>query len=808
MKNQNRIHTYCLSVVHGIGNLLYKSSFFLLFVFNLTESKAITVTYTVTSYQDFITNLSLGIADANTNSNDIIIQLVNTGNLILPATMTLSVPQQINLFHGSLTITKSTGNVAGFSGTNYSGSAIPFIDIGTVRPGCFVRIEGIHFESFHNDEIIRIEHDAYNVTITANSFDQNLRLPSRDLWCIASYSAREIDVDENIFTDSDNGIKFRIIDGISEFHQVSVSLNKIFFSATNFLGIFVENLYQTANVEMEISGNKITYGTDAITILNSSASFTATPLLSLHILSNTIENSKRAFCLTGANKTWEFNGNVTKHITDDDFYISTLPGASAINKNVFGLDLIGTNSLGYLPINNTNTFGPSSSLDFFADIPGYYGKGIKIIGLDVQGSIRIHSGTTLTDPYNRVTIRQCKVKATTPDKPIEYDYDDYFPEIDVSGIINCNNIMNITMSVVPQSGFIFDPHFRHYVIDFYTSNTAGSLVDYIGSYPVNNCAILNHTFFLPVPQGVIVNNNSRLATTITSLGDAIGTVSIGTSPAYYTAPGIISTCCCTDLNIAVAAPSVQPNAPYIFSCVNQEITMVPSCTGGSQNSYDWTVTQNSQTIDQHTGGTYSYTFAAEGLYTVSVTANGSSCNSSEAEETIYISNCTEIPCDQCLSSFAPTVETNYVISAWTKEANAVNTTVTYEKPQIEIYFVNVNAATNLEYTFHPEGAIIDGWQRIEEQFTIPADANEIKIRLMSNTSENVFFDDVRIFPANGSMKSYVYDPENLRFVAELDERNYATFYEYDESGMLIRTKKETERGIMTLKESRNNSVLK
>ncbi len=38
------------------------------------------------------------------------------------------------------------------------------------------------------------------------------------------------------------------------------------------------------------------------------------------------------------------------------------------------------------------------------------------------------------------------------------------------------------------------------------------------------------------------------------------------------------------------------------------------------------------------------------------------------------------------------------------------------------------------------------------------------------------------------MKSYVYDPINLRLVAELDANNYATFYEYDAEGGLIRTK--------------------
>ena len=59
-------------------------------------------------------------------------------------------------------------------------------------------------------------------------------------------------------------------------------------------------------------------------------------------------------------------------------------------------------------------------------------------------------------------------------------------------------------------------------------------------------------------------------------------------------------------------------------------------------------------------------------------------------------------------------------------------------------------------------------------------------------------------PKNSSFVTYVYDPLTLRLVAELDEHNYATIYEYDEEGALIRVKKETERGVQTIQESRNN----
>jgi len=54
------------------------------------------------------------------------------------------------------------------------------------------------------------------------------------------------------------------------------------------------------------------------------------------------------------------------------------------------------------------------------------------------------------------------------------------------------------------------------------------------------------------------------------------------------------------------------------------------------------------------------------------------------------------------------------------------------------------------------------------------------------------------------MKSFVYNPSTQKLVAELDENNFATLYEYDDEGILIRVKKETERGVMTIKETRSN----
>jgi len=134
------------------------------------------------------------------------------------------------------------------------------------------------------------------------------------------------------------------------------------------------------------------------------------------------------------------------------------------------------------------------------------------------------------------------------------------------------------------------------------------------------------------------------------------------------------------------------------------------------------------------------------------------------------------------------------------------TVTTFTNPAIYIDFADgASAWLATSGPFYASGNIIDGWQRIEGTFTIPGSALYLLLRLQSNSGD-ALFDDIRVFPYDASMKSYVYDPVTMRLTAELDERNYATQYEYDEEGKLIRVKKETERGIMTIKEDRNSSV--
>lgn len=200
----------------------------------------------------------------------------------------------------------------------------------------------------------------------------------------------------------------------------------------------------------------------------------------------------------------------------------------------------------------------------------------------------------------------------------------------------------------------------------------------------------------------------------------------------------------------------------------------------------------------------SHKYDSPGTYNVNLTitdtsSNNPTCAVRQVKNIVDIDICES--CSECITSFSPLPGQKYLLSAWVKEP-LTNVTDKFRNTGIRVKF---NDGTIELPLFQPDGPIIDGWQRIEQSFTVPENASNIEIELV-NLSEgtDAFFDDIRVHPFRSNMKSFVYDPSSQRLVAELDENNYATFYEYDDEGILIRVKKETERGVMTIKESRNN----
>lgn len=153
--------------------------------------------------------------------------------------------------------------------------------------------------------------------------------------------------------------------------------------------------------------------------------------------------------------------------------------------------------------------------------------------------------------------------------------------------------------------------------------------------------------------------------------------------------------------------------------------------------------------------------------------------------------------------FKPEPGKKYLVSAWVKgrEDNAHGLS-SFDSCYLRVKTTD-NNVTQLDAVFKASGPIIEGWQRIEGSFTIPAGAEYISVSAENSGRYRAYIDDVRIHPYESNMKTFVYHPTLLKVMAILDENNFASFYEYDREGKLIRIKKETVKGIMTIQESRN-----
>ena len=147
----------------------------------------------------------------------------------------------------------------------------------------------------------------------------------------------------------------------------------------------------------------------------------------------------------------------------------------------------------------------------------------------------------------------------------------------------------------------------------------------------------------------------------------------------------------------------------------------------------------------------------------------------------------------------------YVATVWAKVKNTDGTVADYDNAQVKVH-VDGSELTNV---VEHRSNIIDGWQRIEVQFEIPgADYSSsegsliIELEGDATASSEIYYDDFRVQPYNSEMVTYVIDPVSLRLWATLDSRNFATIYQYDEEGSLVRIIQETEKGKITVQENR------
>lgn len=124
-----------------------------------------------------------------------------------------------------------------------------------------------------------------------------------------------------------------------------------------------------------------------------------------------------------------------------------------------------------------------------------------------------------------------------------------------------------------------------------------------------------------------------------------------------------------------------------------------------------------------------------------------------------------------------------------------------------------NTSGNLLSTspiFEPAGRLVEGWQKIEGEFTVPAGTENISFVLnsgdVSESPESAYLDDIRLQPLQSKMSCHVYNTGDYRLHATLDDDNFALRYQYDEAGNIYLIQKETVDGWRTIQESRGFSV--
>ncbi|MDI9339021.1 MAG: hypothetical protein QM534_00515 [Sediminibacterium sp.] len=136
----------------------------------------------------------------------------------------------------------------------------------------------------------------------------------------------------------------------------------------------------------------------------------------------------------------------------------------------------------------------------------------------------------------------------------------------------------------------------------------------------------------------------------------------------------------------------------------------------------------------------------------------------------------------------------YVLSAWIKNtSNALLPTVTFP----------ANCTGTTEFGKD----VVDGWRKLDLVFsfnTVPAPNSLHAIKLNGAGIAALSIDDIRIQPFNSEVKTFVYNPTNLYLMADLNDKNFATYYNYNEAGNLVQVKRETDKGIITIKTLQEN----
>lgn len=166
----------------------------------------------------------------------------------------------------------------------------------------------------------------------------------------------------------------------------------------------------------------------------------------------------------------------------------------------------------------------------------------------------------------------------------------------------------------------------------------------------------------------------------------------------------------------------------------------------------------------------------------------------------------------------------YKLSYWQKTKSKINSNWKVNPSNSSNLILKILVGNKNVISSISKGNVINGWQKIDVYFELNSEltSNNNSIQFYWGVDEaysdvdpddiisnDVFYiDDIRIQPVGSKMIAAVFDPLTYRKMADLDENNFAVFYEYDSNGSLVRVKRETLKGIVTVNESLNNLIKK
>jgi hypothetical protein len=146
----------------------------------------------------------------------------------------------------------------------------------------------------------------------------------------------------------------------------------------------------------------------------------------------------------------------------------------------------------------------------------------------------------------------------------------------------------------------------------------------------------------------------------------------------------------------------------------------------------------------------------------------------------------------------------YIAKVWVHKTSSANASLS----------IDLNGSSNISKTVFKSDAsniVVGDWVLMSLEIDVPqnfnlSQAHSLKVTTAnfnggSQSYSNAYFDDLSFHPKDAVITGNVYNEQNGLLIAQLDNENFATLYNYDEGGRIISTYKEYSGGIKKVTES-------